>query len=54
MSDQAETLSNLLHEERRFPLPAELAASANLGEDAYARASADRLAFSSGSRRRSG
>jgi acetyl-CoA synthetase len=40
-----EGLSNLLHEERRFPPPAELAASANTTEDAYAEAAADRLAF---------
>jgi acetyl-CoA synthetase len=40
-----ETLSNLLHETRRFPPPAELAADANVGEDAYAAAEADRLGF---------
>ncbi len=45
MSDQSETLSNLLHEERRFPPPADLAAAANVTEEAYARAAADRLAF---------
>jgi acetyl-CoA synthetase len=39
------TLSNLLHEERRFAPPAELAAHANVTEEAYARASQDRLAF---------
>ena len=43
MSD--ETLSNLLHEERRFEPPADLAAAANVKEEAYDRASADRLAF---------
>ena len=43
MSD--ETLSNLLHEERRFEPPAELAADANLKIEAYDRADADRLAF---------
>ena len=43
MSD--ETLSNLLHEERRFEPPAELAADANVKADAYDQASADRLAF---------
>ena len=43
MSD--ETLSNLLHEERRFEPPAELAADANLTAEAYDRADADRLAF---------
>jgi acetyl-CoA synthetase len=40
-----ETLSNLLHEERRFEPPADLAAAANVKEEAYDRASADRLAF---------
>ncbi|CAA9366104.1 MAG: Acetyl-CoA synthetase [uncultured Nocardioidaceae bacterium] len=40
-----ETLSNLLHEERRFEPPAELAAAANVTADAYAEADADRLAF---------
>ena len=40
-----ETLSNLLHEERRFEPPADLAANANLKADAYERAAADRLAF---------
>ena len=39
------TLSNLLHEERRFPPPEDLAAAANLQEEAYERAGADRLAF---------
>ncbi|HJR39890.1 MAG TPA: acetate--CoA ligase, partial [Nocardioidaceae bacterium] len=43
MSD--ETLSNLLHEERRFEPPAELAAAANVKADAYERAADDRLAF---------
>ncbi len=43
MSDQ--TLSNLLHEERRFEPPAELAADANLKADAYDRAASDRLGF---------
>ncbi len=43
MSD--ETLSNLLHEERRFEPPAELAAAANVKEDAYERAADDKLAF---------
>jgi acetyl-CoA synthetase len=42
MSD--ETLSNLLHENRRFEPPAELAANANVKADAYERADADRLA----------
>ncbi|GIH90868.1 acetate--CoA ligase [Planobispora siamensis] len=40
-----ETLSNLLHETRRFAPPAELAAAANVTEQAYAEAGADRLAF---------
>jgi len=40
-----ETLSNLLHENRRFEPPAELAASANVTGEAYAEAEADRDAF---------
>jgi acetyl-CoA synthetase len=40
-----ETLSNLLHENRRFEPPAELAASANVKAEAYAEADADREAF---------
>lgn len=43
MSD--ETLSNLLKEDRRFEPPADLAAHANLTEEAYERAAADRDAF---------
>ena len=43
MSEQ--TLSNLLHELRRFPPPPELAAEANAKADTYAEAEADRLAF---------
>ncbi|SDC85070.1 acetate--CoA ligase [Nocardioides lianchengensis] len=43
MSD--ETLSNLLKEDRRFEPPAELAANANLTEEAYERAAADREGF---------
>ena len=43
MSDQ--TLSNLLKEDRRFEPPAELAANANLTEEAYERAASDREAF---------
>jgi acetyl-CoA synthetase len=39
------TLSNLLHEERRFPPSPEFTARANVGEDAYAEADADRPAF---------
>jgi acetyl-CoA synthetase len=38
-----ETLSNLLHENRRFPPPPELTAAANVTEDAYGEAAADRL-----------
>lgn len=40
-----DTLSNLLHEERRFEPPAELAENANVKADAYDEADADRLAF---------
>ncbi|MDA2814859.1 acetate--CoA ligase [Nocardiopsis sp. RSe5-2] len=40
-----ETLSNLLHESRRFPPPEDLAAAANVKADAYAEADDDRLAF---------
>ncbi len=43
MTDQ--TLSNLLHESRRFPPPPGLAAAANVTADAYAEAGADRLGF---------
>ena len=43
MTDQ--TLSNLLHEDRRFEPPAELAADANVKEEAYERAASDREAF---------
>ena len=43
MSDQ--TLSNLSREDRRFEPPADLAADANVKEEAYARADADREAF---------
>ena len=46
MTEQSsEALSNLLHEERSFPPPADLAANANVTAEAYERASADRLAF---------
>ncbi len=48
MSEEArtdETLANLLKEDRRFEPPAELAANANLTEEAYARAEADPEAF---------
>jgi acetyl-CoA synthetase len=40
-----ETLSNLLHENRRFEPPAELAANANVTAEAYERAAADREGF---------
>ncbi|WP_026412275.1 acetate--CoA ligase [Actinomadura oligospora] len=45
MSESQETLSNLLQETRRFPPPAELAESANVTDEAYERAAADRLGF---------
>jgi acetyl-CoA synthetase len=48
MSDETqnhEALANLLHENRRFEPPAELAAHANVTADAYDEAAADRLAF---------
>ncbi len=41
----ANTLDNLLAEDRTFPPPAEVAATANVGEEAYARAEADPEAF---------
>ncbi|HUV47382.1 MAG TPA: acetate--CoA ligase [Actinomycetes bacterium] len=40
-----ESLSNLLHEQRRFPPTAEFAAEANATEATYGAAAADRLAF---------
>jgi acetyl-CoA synthetase len=40
-----ETLSNLLHENRRFEPPAELATNANVTAEAYERAAADREGF---------
>ena len=43
MSD--ETLSNLMHENRRFEPPEDLAAHANVKADAYDEADADLLAF---------
>jgi acetyl-CoA synthetase len=43
VSDQA--LSNLMHEERHFDPPEELAKNANAKADAYEEADADRLAF---------
>jgi acetyl-CoA synthetase len=38
-------LSNLMHEERRFEPPPDLAAAANVKADVYERATADRLGF---------
>jgi len=40
-----ETLSNLSHEERRFPPSADFTAQANVSEATYGEAGADRLAF---------
>ncbi|MFY9913518.1 MAG: hypothetical protein WAK18_02535, partial [Nocardioidaceae bacterium] len=40
-----ETLSNLMHEERSFEPPAELAAHANVTVDDYQAAEEDRLGF---------
>jgi acetyl-CoA synthetase len=40
-----QTLSNLLHEERRFAPPEDLAANANVTAEAYERAEADREGF---------
>ncbi len=45
MTSTEETLSNLLKEDRRFEPPEDLAADANLKEEAYARADSDREAF---------
>jgi len=45
MTEPAETLSNLLREERRFPPSAAFAEQANVGEEAYEQAAADRLGF---------
>ncbi len=45
MTESNETLANLSTEERRFEPPAELVAEANLTEQAYADAEADRLGF---------
>jgi acetyl-CoA synthetase len=38
-------LSDLLHEERRFPPPPEFAARGDVGAEAHAEAAADRAAF---------
>jgi acetyl-CoA synthetase len=40
-----ETISNLSHEDRRFPPSAEFSAAANVGAEAYEEAAADGLAF---------
>ena len=45
MPEENENLSNLLHEERRFPPSADFAAQANLGAEAYDAAAKDRLGF---------
>jgi acetyl-CoA synthetase len=45
VTEPAETLSNLLREERRFPPSEDFAAHANVGADAYDQAAADRLGF---------
>jgi len=45
MTEPSEGLSNLLHEERRFPPPEEFAAAANVTADAYAAAAADRIGY---------
>jgi acetyl-CoA synthetase len=45
LSNNQETLSNLLQETRRFSPPADLAAEANVKADAYERAATDRLGF---------
>lgn len=45
MSSTDETIANLLREERRFPPPDDLAASANLTADAYEAAAKDREGF---------
>ncbi|QZY29365.1 acetate--CoA ligase [Nocardioides coralli] len=45
MNDSSAALSNLMHEERRFEPPAELADAANVTEEAYERADADPEGF---------
>ncbi|NUP54042.1 MAG: AMP-binding protein, partial [Catenulispora sp.] len=45
MTDNQETLSNLLRENRRFPPPQDLVDHANVTESAYSAADADREAF---------
>src|SRR5689334_9164868 len=44
-SESSETLSNLLHENRKFPPAEKFADAANVKADAYEEAKADRLAF---------
>src|SRR6478609_3234827 len=44
-ADTSQTLSNLLHENRKFPPPDQLAAAANVTADAYDEAAKDRIAF---------
>ncbi len=43
--DKSGALSNLMHEERHFDPPEDLAARANVSADAYAEADEDRIAF---------
>ncbi|MBV9594528.1 MAG: acetate--CoA ligase [Actinobacteria bacterium] len=45
MTDSSETLSNLLHEQRRFEPPRDFTASANVGAATYEQSEADRLVF---------
>lgn len=45
MTPEKTTLENLLAENRRFPPPEQLAATANVAADAYREAAADRLGF---------
>jgi acetyl-CoA synthetase len=45
MSESSEGLSNLLHEERRFPPSEDFAAAANYSAQSYEDASSDRLGF---------
>ena len=44
-TDPRPTLSNLMHEERRFPPPEDFAANANVTADVYELAAADRVGF---------
>jgi acetyl-CoA synthetase len=45
VTEKSETLSNLMHEDRRFEPPADLAAAANVTADVYAQAAEDREGF---------